>query len=539
MVSNALVSSLFPEDVKKQLMKTHESQQQGDAGAGAELSKHKLQGSLDEENGSGMLEEINVKNANQIAELFPDTTVMFADISGFTAWSSVREPSHVFTLLETLYGAFDQNARKMGIFKVETIGDCYVAVCGLPNPTSHHATKMARFASTCIDLMETVTSKLELSLGPGTADLKLRVGLHSGPTIAGVLRGEKARFQLFGDTVNTASRMESNSLPSQIHVSQSTADLITAADKAHWLTARQDKIQAKGKGLLQTYWLDPKAHKSSGSVHSSKNSDDDAGTTCSGTSGSGHDSPKPLTNDEAKTLRLVNWNVALFEDLLKAITESRQVNDGTSSQVNEDIVPEGTTVRESTVPSLKMPGFNKSNAKLHRSGELSPEVKSELQLFITAVADFEVVKANELDAEQYYESTYGISTDPLTKFAIVFSALVHDLDHAGVPNGQLVKEQDPIAMAYENGSQMEQHSLTLAFELLMDNEYKNLRAAIYSNQDEYDRFRQLCINCVIATDVFDKDLKTFREARWEKAFRSNSDIVSPEEQFNLRGTISI
>lgn len=114
-------------------MKTQEAQEQGLAPT-SELSKHKLQGFLDEENGSSMVDEINVKNANQIAELFPDTTVMFADISGFTAWSSVREPSHVFTLLETLYGAFDQNARKMGIFKVETIGDCYVAVTGLPEP---------------------------------------------------------------------------------------------------------------------------------------------------------------------------------------------------------------------------------------------------------------------------------------------------------------------------------------------------------------------------------------------------------------------
>jgi class 3 adenylate cyclase len=89
-----------------------------------------------------------------------------------------------------------------GIFKVETIGDSYVAVCGLPEPNRHHAVKMAKFASTCVEEMITITKRLELSLGPGTADLALRLGLHSGPTIAGVLRGEKARFQLFGDTVS-------------------------------------------------------------------------------------------------------------------------------------------------------------------------------------------------------------------------------------------------------------------------------------------------------------------------------------------------
>ena len=146
-----------------------------------------------------------------IAELFPDTTVFFADISGFTAWSSVREPAAVFTLLETLYGAFDKIAKKYGIFKVETIGDSYVAVCGLPEPNKNHAIAMGRFAFECLKVMKSKTRELEMTLGPGTADLNLRIGLHSGPTIAGVLRGEKARFQLFGDTVNTAARMVSRS----------------------------------------------------------------------------------------------------------------------------------------------------------------------------------------------------------------------------------------------------------------------------------------------------------------------------------------
>jgi class 3 adenylate cyclase len=80
-----------------------------------------------------------------------------------------------------------------------------VAVCGLPESNKLHALKMAKFASSCLDKMSIITKKLELSLGPGTADLALRVGLHSGPTIAGVLRGEKARFQLFGDTVSASS----------------------------------------------------------------------------------------------------------------------------------------------------------------------------------------------------------------------------------------------------------------------------------------------------------------------------------------------
>mmetsp|Transcript_42798 Transcript_42798/g.46473 ORF Transcript_42798/g.46473 Transcript_42798/m.46473 type:complete len:104 (-) Transcript_42798:641-952(-) len=100
---------------------------------------------------------------------------------------------------------------------------------------------MGRFAFESIKKMKESTQELELSIGPGTADLCLRVKFHSGPTIAGVLRGEKAWFQLFGDTVNTASRMESTSEPNKIQVSQKTADLIIAFGKEHWLTARKDQ----------------------------------------------------------------------------------------------------------------------------------------------------------------------------------------------------------------------------------------------------------------------------------------------------------
>jgi hypothetical protein len=117
--SNAIVSSLFPEAVKKQLMDTQAKEQLSDD----TLPKGRLKAflndgskndnAIDECGGSN---DCAIKSATQIAELFPETTVMFADIAGFTAWASSREPSHVFTLLETLYGAFDRQARRMGEF---------------------------------------------------------------------------------------------------------------------------------------------------------------------------------------------------------------------------------------------------------------------------------------------------------------------------------------------------------------------------------------------------------------------------------------
>lgn len=116
--------------------------------------------------------------------------------------SSEREPSQVFRLLETVYREFDIEARKLGVFKVETVGDCYVAVTGLPDPRDDHAIVISKYAVRCLLKFNVLTKRLEANLGPGTASLGMRFGLHSGPVTAGVLRGEKSRFQLFGDTIN-------------------------------------------------------------------------------------------------------------------------------------------------------------------------------------------------------------------------------------------------------------------------------------------------------------------------------------------------
>jgi class 3 adenylate cyclase len=176
--STAIVSSLFPKQVRDRLLAT-ESNNNHD-------QTYKRLNSIGRNGISSYLSCDNeTMSHNTIADLFPNCTVMFADIVGFTAWSSTRGPEQVFILLQTLYHRFDHTAKRRDVFKVETIGDCYLAVTGLPEAQPLHALIMARFAWDCRNAMIEVTRELEVTLGPDCSDLKMRFGLHSGPVTAG------------------------------------------------------------------------------------------------------------------------------------------------------------------------------------------------------------------------------------------------------------------------------------------------------------------------------------------------------------------
>lgn len=116
------------------------------------------------------------------------------------------------------------------------------------------------------------------------------------------------------------------------------------------------------------------------------------------------------------------------------------------------------------------------------------------------------------------EDSFRIASDPLTHFAAVLSALIHDVDHRGVPNAQLIKEDPMLAHKYDEKSVAEQHAIDLSWNLLMRDEYEDLRKTIYATHSELRRFRTVLVNSVLSTDIVNKDLKNLRNERWNLAF---------------------
>lgn len=363
----------------------------------------------------------------------------------------------MFTLLEAVYSGFDKLAKSHRVFKVETIGDSYVAAAGLPEKRKDHAVAMARYARDCVLSMQGVVQQLEIYLGPDTADLEVRVGLHSGPVTAGVLRGEKSRFQLFGDTVNTAARMEATGAESRVHISKETADLLITAGKTNWVLPRGELVEAKGKGKMQTYWLKFRVQASSKDSADSSEEEDLLDTLADG------HTPK----DDMKETRLINWNIEILTRLLqKIIAMRRRDGESESDRTNESArvaAIERGMGESSILDEVKeIISLTNKSSKLKCDPStvvLGPVVEGQLRDYVTTVAamyrrnpfhNFEhashvtqsmtkfisrIVTPEEIDyrdmtykkkgaTREIHEFTYGITSDPLIEFACTISALI-------------------------------------------------------------------------------------------------------------------
>eukprot|EP00980_Cylindrotheca_fusiformis_P014462 scaffold3860_cov116-Cylindrotheca_fusiformis.AAC.4 len=582
MRQDKIVANVFPTNIRDRLYQ-NQAKQKKNRGE-RKLGDGEFNDGFDD---FGFEGDSHISGSAPLADLFPSISVVFADIAGFTAWSSAREPQQVFVLLETIYGAFDKIAYRHNVFKVETVGDCYVAAVGLPEPVDKHAVVACKFARDCLKKMTEVTLKLEISLGPDTGDLDLRIGINSGQVTAGVLRGERSRFQLFGDTMNTAARMEHSGERNRIQLSQASADILTESGFAQWIMPRSSKIYVKGKGDMQTYWLrKSKARKLKGSdVKNDLTTLAESIETAEESHSSdeiGLDLEDDIDQGMTKIERLVEWNVEVLTSLLQQIIGSRGgvVNGiSTLSNAEKDVGTGTDTVLDEFTPIIPLKRFEADELRARRrpsSINVEQEAKSQLRKYLSQIAgmyrdnpfhNFQhashvtasvtklltrivtvgegnglAVSSESKPITDLIGHSYGITSDPLTQFAVVFSAIIHDVDHPGVPNAQLVKEKTRNAQIYKK-SVAEQNSVDIAWDMLMEDEFSTLRACIYQTESDLLRFRQLVVNTVLATDIVDKELQALRKSRWEAAFSKASPgsatLVEKQEHDDRKATIVI
>ena len=183
-------------------------------------------------------------NGRAIADHFDSASVVFADVVDFTPLAQRLAPSEVVGILDRLFSGFDSLVEQHGLEKIKTIGDCYMAAAGVPDPSTDHAHRAALLA---LDMRESVASS---PVGDGL-DLQLRIGINSGPLVAGVIGSKRFLYDLWGDAVNTASRMESLGTPGEIQITLDTYELL----KDEFECRPRGTIQVKGKGEMETWYL--------------------------------------------------------------------------------------------------------------------------------------------------------------------------------------------------------------------------------------------------------------------------------------------
>ena len=179
-----------------------------------------------------------------IADRFEDATILFADIVGFTPLAERTDPADLVALLDAVFSDLDDLVVSLGLEKIKTIGDAYMVAAGVPELRPDHCQAIAHFALGALEVIAVHAARQG-------ADLQLRIGIHRGPVVAGVIGKKRLLYDLWGDTVNTAARMESHGLPGAIQVSEAVQGVLAGEFELE----HRGAVAIKGKGSMQTWWL--------------------------------------------------------------------------------------------------------------------------------------------------------------------------------------------------------------------------------------------------------------------------------------------
>ncbi|MFT6922372.1 MAG: adenylate cyclase [Crocinitomicaceae bacterium] len=200
-------------------------------------------------------EELKAKGATE-AKQFDEVSILFTDFKGFTAISEKLNPKELVHDLNVCFSEFDKITTKHGIEKIKTIGDAYMAACGVPIPTPDHAKKTVLAA---LEMAEFVAAEKQRKEDEDLPFFEVRIGINTGPIVAGIVGVKKFQYDIWGDTVNTASRMESSGEVGKVNISEATYDLLKADPE--FAFENRGKIEAKGKGEMEMHFVNLKTEK--------------------------------------------------------------------------------------------------------------------------------------------------------------------------------------------------------------------------------------------------------------------------------------
>lgn len=368
----------------------------------------------------------------------------------------------------------------------------YMTVTNLMKNQEHHASVAARFA---IEAMK-AASKVRIDIDDQSAGfVQVRFGFHTGPVVGHVIGTRNPRFSLIGDTVNTASRMESTSKPGFIQCSEDSYRLLCSdPNVSDFYISSRGVIHVKGKGDMCTYFIE--SNRTAFSNHRSQ--------------------------------KLVEWCANTLLKFVEAVVRCKEETTRYEHQHDSEGFQIGS-VDARTVQSIPFVSREQNKTSM---GKVAAPVREQVRLFVSEVErmypckndfhNFEHASHVAMSAVNMLENLpphNGLKSDPLAQSALLLACLAHDVEHPGVSNAQCVHEKTDLALLYQYRCVAEQNSIDVVWTLFLNQRYEDLREALCPSTDHLRRLYDLFVKAMLATDISDKKLNKLRKETWQEAFQ--------------------
>lgn len=449
-----------------------------------------------------------------VVEKYNIVTIFFSDIVGFTSMCGEMRPLQVMKMLNELYNQFDKLVEKHGVYKVETIGDAYMVVGGAPNrlPAPEAAERVALFALEAMDFIKNFRTT-------DGDQVIIRAGIASGPAVAGVVGTSMPRYCFFGDTVNLASRMESNSLKLNIQCSDFTYRLLRDAPNYEFhMEKREELVHLKGKGETQTWWI--------------RNI-------------FGKRSPNPIGDIESTS------HIVEQDSFVQTMALNQQAWDRTGGPDSTLVVAtsdSGVMVKRiASILEYRLAIAMNSTTKTDLS--MNETISEEIHAYVHDIcsmynnvrfhgfehASHVTISMNKildtlLSSKSKSEKNEKIADNCVLHFILALACLIHDVKHTGKTNQMLVDTNHQLAQKFKF-SQAEQNSLEVGLKTLAKKKYSNFRKAIYPTIISRDLFVKTISWTVLSTDIASTDPRKSCIERFNELFSPDGAEITKTSDY--------